>query len=239
MTGCELLRTTHIAIGTVGLIAFWTTAALRKGTRQHRRIGRLYMLAMMGIILTAIPLAARAFAAGNDVLGVLLSYLIVVTASAAWIAWRAAHSRLSVQTFVGGPYRPVAWVNGLSAAAVLTVGVMAQVPLLLGMSSIGFYIGFQMLRFSRSTTTDRAWWLKHHYTGIVGSGVATHIAFLNLGFTRLVPSRYVALAHYTAWFGPLVAALAAIWWLDRRYGRSQGAGNSVAAVENKQHAHCV
>lgn len=226
----DFIRIGHVAIGTIGLMAFWTTAALPKGTRRHRRIGSLYLFAIVGVALTAIPLAAHAFVSGNDPLGVFLSYLIVVTASGTWIGWRAARTRRSAQIFVGGAYRPVAWLNVLSAMALLATGIATRSLLLTGMSTVGFYIGGRMLRFSRTTTTDRAWWLKHHYTGMVGSGVATHIAFLNLGFTRLVPSPYVPIAHYTAWFGPLLAALVAVWWLDRRYGRHPVAGSDATPV---------
>ncbi len=52
-----------------GAISFWVVALLRKGTRLHRRLGDVYLLAMLGILLTATPMAAVAFARGRSVFG--------------------------------------------------------------------------------------------------------------------------------------------------------------------------
>lgn len=219
MTYYDLARQLHIAVGTVALVAFWTTALLRKGTPTHKLTGRVYLLAILAVIATALPLAAHAFLTGRPMLGVFLVYLVLITSTAAWLAWRAIRYRASVADYVAGVYRPVAWLNICAGILILVIGVRNAAPVLMGMSAVGLVVGYQMLRFAARPPTQPQWWLKRHYLGIVGSGVATHIAFLNLGLSHLVPLRYAAGITYFSWFGPLLAGLLAVWFLNRRYQR--------------------
>jgi len=219
MISYDIALKSHVALGVLALSAFWTTALLRKGTRLHRRIGSTYLVAMIGVMLTALPLAGGAFAAGRTVTGVFLLYLVLITATAVWIAWRAVRDRQSVRVYIGTWYRPLAWVNLSSGVLVLLMGIFFGETLLWGMSLIGLVVGVRMLRFAAHPPTTRDWWLKPHYIGMTASGVASHIAFLNIGLQRMVSPNLAAAAHYFAWFGPVVAAVIAIVWLDRRYGR--------------------
>lgn len=219
MTYYDFARQIHIAVGTVALIAFWTTALLRKGTFRHKLIGRTYVLAILGVIASALPLATHAFLIGQRLLGIFLSYLVLITTTSVWIAWRAIRCRASINAYVAGIYRPTAWVNILAGIVILVIGIQNAAPLLMGMSAAGMVIGRQMLRFATRLPAHRQWWLKRHYTGIVGSGVATHIAFLNLGLSHHVPTGYAAAMTYFSWFGPLLTGLLAVWLLDRRYQR--------------------
>lgn len=212
---------THVACGTLALASFWTTAAMRKGTSLHRRCGTFYLVAMVGVMVTALPLAGAAFAAGLWVTGVFLSYLVVITATPSWAAWRAIRARRSVTAFLRPPFRFVAWANVVCGTVVFGLGVREASALLIGLSVIGLFVGIRMLRFARHGATGNRWWLKQHYTQIVGSGIAMHVAFLNVGLPDVMP-RHAAAATYFAWFGPVLVAVLAVQWLDRRYGRGDG-----------------
>ena len=48
----------HIGFGVVALATFWTAAWLRKGSSLHRRVGTSYLLAMLGVLGTALPMSA-------------------------------------------------------------------------------------------------------------------------------------------------------------------------------------
>ncbi len=215
----EIARLGHIAAGMIALVTFWTAAVMRKGTARHRAIGRVYMSAMIGIMVSALPLAAAAFQAGAPVKGGFLLYLVLITGTGCLLAWRAIRMRQSVAAYTGGLYRPVAWLNVVAGAGILVLGIRYDAPLLYGMAIVGLVGGPAMLRFASRPPTDRGWWLARHYGGIIGCGVATHIAFLNIGLQRVVPGDFSAAAQYVAWFGPLLAAVIAGRWLDDRYGR--------------------
>jgi len=217
MTIYDALRNTHIGIGAVALTSFWVVAVLRKGTRLHRRVGDVYLLAMLGILLTATPMAAVAFVRGKPVFGTFLIYLALVTGTAAWLAFRAIRRRGSIDSYLAMPYRPVAWLNMGAGTAVLLLGATEGQLLLVGMSVIGLLLGYRMLSFGAQGGADRNWWLKRHYTGIIGSSAAAHIAFLNLGMRHLMPASLFETLVYLWWFGPVLVSAAAVIYLNRRF----------------------
>jgi uncharacterized membrane protein len=216
----DLLRNLHIAIGVVALTAFWVVAVLRKGTSLHRRLGDVYLLAMLGILLTATPMALAAFSRGTPVLGTFLLYLALVTGTGAWVALRAIRRRESIDRYLAMPYRPVAWLNLAAGVAVLALGATRGDLLLVGMSAIGLSVGARMLTFAAARPTDRHWWLERHYTGIIGSGAAAHVAFLNLGLRHLAPARWSDAITYLSWFGPVLVSVAVVVYLNRRFAPS-------------------
>ena len=53
----RLLVAAHGLVGLVALVTFWIAAAAKKGSPLHVRTGKVYMVAMIGIIVTATPMA--------------------------------------------------------------------------------------------------------------------------------------------------------------------------------------
>ncbi|RNF83698.1 hypothetical protein [Montanilutibacter psychrotolerans] len=220
MTAYQMLVAFHGAIGVVALAAFWGAAALRKGSVLHRRVGQIYLIAMAGIVVTALPLAAAAFARGKPVIGVFLAYLVVITATGTWSAWRAIRDKHDVACYTGPVYVALAWLSLLSGVGSLAFGIRTGMPLLIGFSAVGLFTGQDMLRKRRNRVAfgqQPRWWLVEHYTAMLGNGIATHIAFLGIGLPRLLPSINGEALHYLSWFGPLAVALVAKVLVDRRW----------------------
>lgn len=214
----DAARYIHITSGTVALAAFWTAAFLRKGSSRHRLVGRTYMLAMILILATAVPLALGAFARGKPIFGTFLLYLLVITGSPTWLAWRAIRDKHSVQRFTGRIYHALAWLNIVAGAGVLYIGMRFPSFLLTGFSAVGIVTGVMMLRYAHKPPANRMWYLSRHYGSIIACGVATHVAFLNLGLSRLVPPEWSGVVFNASFFGPLAVSLLARMWLDRQYG---------------------
>lgn len=220
MNAYPLLVVAHGTVGVIALITFWSAAIVRKGSPLHRRAGQGYLLAMLGIVASAIPLAAYKFAAGQPVIASFLAYLVVITATGVWSAWRAIRDKHDVARYTGRVYAAFAWLSLSSGLAVLALGYQAGSPLLMGFSVIGLFTGQDMLRKRRNPQrlgeTPR-WWLVEHYSAMLGNGIATHIAFLAIGLPRLLPAIDGVALHYFSWFGPLVVAVIAKVLLDRRW----------------------
>lgn len=234
MTAYQTLVVCHAAIGTIALAAFWSAAFLRKGSPLHRRAGQLFLLAMGGILLTGVPMAAYAWLARErPVTAAFLAYLLVITATAMWTAWRAIRDRHDVARYTGPAYAVLAWLSLLAGAGVLALGLSVGAPLLIGFSAVGLFAGVDMLRKRRHRERLAArprWWLVEHYTAMLGNGVATHIAFLGIGLPRLLPGIDGTALHYAAWFAPLGVALVAKRVLDRRWKPKPAAAPPAAAL---------
>lgn len=217
-----LVKYLHIAVGALALAGFWSAGLARKGGDWHRRAGRLFLLAMSAIVATAVPMTLYAWLAGKPVTAAFLGYLIVITATGTWTSWRAIADKRDVHRYTGPVFTALAWLSLGSGVAMLGLGLRIGAPLFIGFSSIGLYIGWDMLRKRRQRellAQRPRWWLIEHYTAMIGNGIAVHIAFLGIGLPRLLPAIDGAALHYLAWFGPLVTAIAAKQWADRRWGR--------------------
>ncbi len=227
----SILVAVHAGVGVLALLTFWTAAALRKGSPLHRRAGQVYLLAMLGIVATALPLALMQYQQGKPVVAAFLAYLVVITATGVWSAWRAIRDKHDVARYTGPVYAGFAWLCLAAGLGVLALGIRSGSALLAGFSIIGLFAGQDMLRNRRNPARLAAnprWWLTEHYTAMLGNGIATHIAFLAIGLPRLLPAIDGAALHYLAWFGPVGVALAAKFVIDRRWRATAGVSARVA-----------
>lgn len=218
MTVYDLVRYAHIAAGTVALACFWTAASLRKGSGGHRIVGRTFLIAIVGVCLTGVGIAIAAFERQQPVRGTFFAYLVLITATPSWVAWRAIRDKKDVQRFAGPLYHILGWANVVAGGIVLAIGIRYE-QLVLGVASVlGLIAGSAMLRFARKPPASRMWWLARHYGSMVAVGIATHVAFLNLGLSHVVPAEWGTMVTRLSWFAPITLALVARVWLDRKYG---------------------
>ena len=220
----------HIVAGCVALLAFWSAAMLRKGSPRHRAVGKVFLLAMCGILASGVVLAGQRFLDGRTLAGVFLSYLLVITAQAMWMSWRAVTDKRDWRAMVARRgWRALALATLASGVGVLVVGAVQGVPLFMGFSLVGIVAGAQMVVFARRGPQRANWHVVQHYQGVLGCGVATHIAFLTIALRPMwvwlqahtaVPA---ALVELFPWFAPLAVAVCAGVWLDRKYARPRRA----------------
>lgn len=211
----------HVAAGTLALLGFWTAALLRKGSPGHRLVGRGYLLAMLVVIVSGVPLTVQRLVDGKTIGAAFLGYLLLISATGVWTAWRAIRDKADPVAYTGLVFRGLGLANVLAGLGVLALGLQAGQPLLIGFSAVGLFAGQDMLRKRSQILGKKLWWRQEHYTAMLGNGIATHIAFLGIGLPRLLPAIDGAALHYAAWFGPLVVAVIAKVLLDRKYGATR------------------
>ena len=89
MDAFKTLLFAHAACGTAALATYWAAAFVRKGSPLHRGVGKAYLLAMIGIVVTAIPMAITFYFRGLWPVAVFLGYLTVITSTSMWLGWRS------------------------------------------------------------------------------------------------------------------------------------------------------
>lgn len=217
MTAYQIIVTAHIAAGSLALLTFWSAALARKGGSLHRRIGQTYLLAMCVVLLSACVTAAVAFGRGKAIEGSFLSYLVIITGTACWAAWRAPRSKRDPGSYYHRGFAAIAVLNILAGLLVFAYGLQIGSVLLMGFCWIGVFVGIGMLRRWRLRERPLNWWLLEHYQAMIGNGVATHVAFLSIGFNRMAQAVGLSIPEFVPWFAPVAVALLAGIWLDRRY----------------------
>jgi hypothetical protein len=210
----------HGLFGAVALLTFWIAALAKKGSVLHIKVGKGYLLAMLGIVLTAVPMSLLLAQAGKPGMATFFGYLVVITATSMWLGWRAPKLKREQAAFRNNTYVGVALLNLASAGVVLSIGLQRQQALLIGFSIVGALIGAQMLFRKWRPQSAPRWWLQEHYSAMIGCGVATHIAFLAIALERWIrvlglqpPAWY----NLLAWFLPLLLSVVVRVWMARKY----------------------
>ena len=220
MSVYSILAFVHIALGVAALATFWIAGFAKKGSPVHRAAGKIYLGAMSGLLLAAVPMTFYVWSARGPVTGGFLAYLLVITSTSVWSAWRAIRDKRDWARYTGPVYRALMWLNLASAIGVALLGIFLAQRMqlvIVSFSAIGL-IGFvQMRRFARKAPEDPRWWLNEHLSAMIGNGVATHIAFLAIGLPRLVPELANGTWVNIAWIAPLGVAVLAGQWLRRKY----------------------
>ena len=221
----------HAAVGAIALLSFWTAALARKGSRTHRLAGRIYLGAMAVILLTALPLVLSIFRRGNPVGGVFFLELLLLVGTSVVVAPRAIRCKQDFEAFRGGLYRWLSWLQLAGGIVTAAIGFWAGQPLLGVFGLLGTALSIRMLRLQRLAAPPAGWWLRQHFTAMIGNGVATHVAFLDIGLMRLLPHDVAMQVQHMniAWFGPLGVSLAAGTWLNLRHRRRFGARTQPAS----------
>lgn len=209
----------HLAAGTLALVTYWSAALARKGSPLHIAIGRTYLLTMIVVLVTSAALAATFIVSGRPAIGTFLAYLVVITATACWLAWRAIRNKRAPESYFGRGFHHLGWLNLGAGLLTFGIGVKLGISLLMIFSWVGILGGAAMIRqVRRPPAMKPRWWLREHYFNVLGTGVATHIAFLGLGLNRLLEPLGLQPPQLLAWTLPLFVAFLAAIWLDRRYG---------------------
>lgn len=230
MSAWEIVRNVHIALGALALVAFWSAGLARKGSPVHLASGKVYLLAMAVLLVAAVPLTIRLGLRGVTHFAWFLGYLLLITATACWTAWRAIRDRRDWARYTGPVYRVLAALNLAGGVAIAVLGLRLGNPVFMIFSLPGLIGGAAMLRFTRRAPADPRWWLRQHLGAMTANGVATHIAFLSIGLPKLLPMWSGPTLQMLAWVGPLAIATLARVIASRRHGFTQPATTAADAT---------
>jgi uncharacterized membrane protein len=216
----SMLVSLHGLAGAIALPTFWLAALARKGSPLHRRSGQIYLLAMIAIMLTAVPMAGYFFARSRPGTAIFLLYLVLITLSSCWLGWRAIQRKATQAGFRDSRYLVLAVCNGLGGLLVAGYGVWQGQVLMMGFSLIGIGLAVSMWRRRVQPLPTPRWWIREHLGAMLGAGAATHVAFLSIGLGRVL--QWLGLETTPTlgilpWFVPVLVSTAAAIWLDRRY----------------------
>jgi xanthine/uracil permease len=248
MTLFQILVAGHIATGAVGLLLFWVAVLSRKGSALHKKWGLVFTYSMlvtgciaMGMGLSTIldpvgthphldlpewdPLRIRA------IFGWMMLYLAILTVSLAWHGFRVVrnkrrHERNRAPFDIG--LQVLVIIAALNCAL---RGLLADLPLMIGISIVGIASGVTNLVFTFRPSPRRWAYMVEHMKALVGAGISVYTAFMTFGLVRLMPDH--ALSPIT-WAIPLTIGLSIILYHHYRINTwyARGVNGRVQVTES-------
>ncbi|MEX0739336.1 MAG: hypothetical protein WD071_08340 [Pseudohongiella sp.] len=233
----------HIAVGIVALIIFWVPALSKKGSVNHKRVGRIFALIMYtvgwsGVLMASLdlwrpltmhpaadvttPESQVAISAGirsTATFLLSLSILVLTATRHGWLVIRGKEDRRILRK----PSQ-VALCLALLAAGLtlLVVGARGGNTLLLIFGALETWLAIGYLRYSfkADLAHPKEWWIEHLGALIVG-GISAYTAFFVVGAASLLEpllqSGSFAGLGIVFWVAPGVIGGFAIARLSRKY----------------------
>ena len=202
----RVLLALHVLMAVAAVGTFWAAGAMKKGSPRHVRVGRLYVLAMVAMCVSALGLSAlnlavpaavhslEEFRARGAVLGADMARATVADLArdfrlnAVWLTYAAAQLlvglRFGVQVVRARRVRGLGLDTALAALVTLSgialtlAGALIPHPLIAGFGVMGTLSGGRRLAvLLRPSSSPMAWWYEHMGT-LLGTGIPLHVTFL-------------------------------------------------------------
>ncbi|MAY84025.1 MAG: DUF2306 domain-containing protein [Flavobacteriales bacterium] len=204
----SLLIIAHAILGGVALLAGSLAMIFKKGSKSHKRSGKVFFLSMLAaaliaIVITVIPSHFSPFLLA---IGIFSLYLLLS-------GYRALKFKKSAQNL---------FPDQLISASMLLAGIlMIVLPLLMTsklnivlavFGGIGLLSAIRDLLLYQHPEKLKSQWLRLHLGNMIGAYIASLTAFL-------VVNQF--LPPLVGWLGPTVVGTFYILWWNRKLGRSK------------------
>lgn len=233
----------HIAIGACALFIFWIPALARKGSKDHKRFGKIfaycmYAVSISGLCMSSLDLlfpvqmhapdrllteseAADIRAQVRDIAIFLfsLSVLVLSNTRQGWLTIMAKEDR----SILRAPSHLLLCVALVVVGVILfTVGIIQGKVLYIIFALIQIASGSGQLRYNfKAELTPKEWWIEH-LGAFIGSGIGAYTAFFVFGgqqlFAGILGNAFADIAIFF-WITPSVIGVIAITYLSRHYRR--------------------
>lgn len=184
----------HGLVGVLALLGGFGALAARKGSRLHRLAGRVFVVAMAGAIVVAVPVLV---ATGNLFLTGMGGFAAYLT----WTGWRIARLKSGPASPLDRAVSVLMIGAGLGFAGygawAVTRGVMlGLVPVAMGLGGAWLAVGH--LRWFRTPIDRRGPWVPQHLGAVGGGLIAGLTAFAAAALTNYLP----AVPEPLVWLAP-------------------------------------
>ena len=221
MTIFQLALDTHILVGTVVLVSFWTAALSAKGSVTHRRGGRTYLTAMALLLALTLVMTVGMVLDGDPRRAMFNVYVTLISVASVWIAWSSIRWKADVRRYLNWSYKLLCVALFGYGAFVLSLAPRmpepARVALVFAFGVLGLSIASAMAWRLWKRDDSPRWWLAEHLTGMGINFAATHASFSILAGGSVFPALkepWTRTGILVLW---MTSALLVRLWAGRRF----------------------
>ena len=177
----------HTMVGVLTLIMFWTAAFSRKGGKTHRLAGKVYLICIMLILASVIPITIITFERKGYAAAFGLVFLFVMTFTAAWVARRSIVCKNNLPGYRNYALRGLAALLTALGIFLLFLSIKGGSFLYSFFACTGITLAGSMWQLIVARNVRPNWYLVQHLNGVALLFAATHASFLRFGLTKLIP----------------------------------------------------
>lgn len=215
----HLLRSSHIWAGFALLALFWIPLFVKKGSRGHIIIGRIYTWLMFGVLFTAASLCVYRVATGNWSQGLALGFLTLISFNALWYGYVVAINK-KLTKGIATTRSVLSLTTVIYGVALTALGIYYSQMLFVIFGTLGFLPSiFALVNRLRGIPKPKFNWLREHYSNMIISGGAAYTAFLAFGARMFFQYPDNTLLGILPWVLPTVLALFAVGRYNKQYSK--------------------
>jgi hypothetical protein len=207
----------HTIIGFSALGTFWIAAFSKKGSFIHRTAGKAYVLSMLVILASVIPMIIVKAKEGDIVFCIVLGYLFSIAATATYVTWFAIRKKKIRAAYHSPVFKTIATILFCYGFGILIIGVTNGSILQVVFSSVGLTLGGSMWWSVWKKTVPKNWYLAQHMNGVAVNFAATHGSFFRFGLAGFLPIPDSPELNTFAQTSMIVLALLLRLWLGRKF----------------------
>ncbi len=210
----------HVFSGFTSIIVFWIPIFLKKGSKNHILVGKIYVFFMWIVVVSAGLLSIKNILIGEYVMAAFLGFLALITANPLWYGIAILKNKRGMSE----SYRRKHMIfNGLiTIAGVLlfafgiylkgqNAGVLMLIFGILGMTS-----GRDVLATYRGKK-EQSSWIVEHISGMLVSGIAAYTAFAVFGGSNFFREYLTGYWSIIPWVMPTIVGLIIIKYYKKSY----------------------
>lgn len=212
----QIILTIHIIAGSLSLVIFWIPIFVKKGGNIHVKIGKIYVLFMWVVVISAFILSVLNLIKTYYISAAFLGYLSIITGHPLWYGITILKHKREVPSSVKSISKVFNWILFLGGIGLivwsLLLKIEGQAILLLIFGIIGVVSSAPLVL---SKKESKANWLSEHLEGLVVTGIAAYTAFFAFGGQTLLGNIFSGSLIFIPWVLPTVIGVVLI----KRYKR--------------------
>jgi hypothetical protein len=217
----EALVVAHVIFGATGLVAFWAPIMTRKGSKPHRKWGRIACYGFIGAGALAIAMALLSLYGPEEripsvtdrelfagLFGWMMLYLGFLTIGFADYGLATIKHGRKREALREPRYQFVILAVVLSGLWCGYFGFRVGHPLMVLVAAIGMIAMALQQRFIwRKIAPAPTAYIGEHFRALIGMGISAYTAFLSVGLIRLIPEQVF---NPLIWAGPSAVGVSLI-----------------------------
>lgn len=210
----------HVFSGFTSIILFWLPIFLKKGSKNHVLIGKVYVFLMWIVVITAALLSIKNIIIGQYVMAAFLGFLSLITANPLWYGIAILKNKNGISSSFSKKHMFFNLAIAIAGFLLFSYGVYLKGQnagvLMLIFGVLGMSSGRDVW-LSYQGKNQNLSWIEEHISGMLVSGIAAYTAFAVFGGRNFFGNLLTGYWSVIPWVAPTIIGIIIIKYYKKSY----------------------